>query len=1228
MLEKNQIKLVAVTNPFGTESVETIIPANSNVADIIRAAGVPLYMLDNVNVAIFDPSSNNDPLVVYKDKWHLIKPKQGMIINVRVVPTGGGGGSGGKNPLRTILMVAVMAAAIYFSGGLALSLLGTGASAGALSLTAGFISAGISVIGNMVINALIPPPKPKLQSLSSNVAGSPQLQITGTQNQASPFGVVPRLFGKFKMHPVVAAKQYVETTGDGTQYVRAIFDFGYGPLDLTDHKIGDTPIANFEDVEMEIRQGYDSDLPLTLYSNDMEVSNFSIKMDYNKPFTTNTPAVSNEVWVDFSFGSGLVSINPSTGGYENSTVTIRVEWRVSGLGGGWSSQDFVYTDNRQTPLRKSERIIQDNTGKLYEVKVTRLTADNTSTSVFNDVYFSSLRSVGYIYPINVKNRCLVAMRIKATNQLQGLIDQYNAVATSIMPVWNGTSWVEQPNRHPAWHYVEVMKGKANRNPVTDNRLDLVKLKAWYDATPTDTFDLVVDYETTVFELLKDILNSSKADFAINDGKFSIVRDLQQTTPRQVFTPRNSFGFKGNKIFKKLPHALKVRLTNADKDYIQDEVIVYDDGYSVSNATRFDNLDLIGITNRSLAWRRGRYYLAVARERSRIFELQTDLDHLVCTPGDLVKVVNDVPSFGGKSMRVISKTVNGGGAVTSVVIDDVFNFQLSTNYSCRVRFQDGSFALTGLVNPQTSVDQTTLNFVTPVAGLLEGDLVIVGITSQESKNLIVKSISHVADFKAKIMLIDEAPLVYISDIGTPPAFNNDTYEDSASAIPTLSNLTLTEIIFFQAGIPKSSAVLDWVPSSASLVQGYEVYLLKQSGYELETVVYNSNTFTLATNVPVGTTYTVKVLPFGIYNQKKLLADVDPVSITIKGDLLPPEDVTSFTVEDRNGDIRRFYWTYTNEQMDLAGFKIKVNPGYSLSWENAQPLHEHLVTEAPFETNALRTGTWTVLIKAVDTSGNESINTSSIIINLGDPILDNLVEEYDLSLSSWSGTTITNGTVDGNNYVVADSTGVLQWTDAAQNMWFNDNTKFYSDTYKTLTLAKTYKFFSNAELVVDYDGIGDSKILYNRPSGEIMFPDVDSALFWELSGDLMWAINNIYIPYTSPINIYKNEDYNFVLTMNEGIIQGVVKKLRLIIDAPSITEKFDDVVISSLGTRLTTDQELSFMKTCSLTVQSDGGTAVTARCYDKDAVLGALVYCLDASGTFVNGTVDATIQGYKI
>ena len=130
--------------------------------------------------------------IVPRAIWANVRPKAGQTIHVTVWPQGGGNGS---KWLRAIAMVVVA----YLSYGAS-----TGWGVAAFGSYAGIAGAAIGIIGMMAVNALIPPPTAKAGAASDPFSSLQSL--TGTSNQANPYGVIPCVVGQAQYFPPHAAQ--------------------------------------------------------------------------------------------------------------------------------------------------------------------------------------------------------------------------------------------------------------------------------------------------------------------------------------------------------------------------------------------------------------------------------------------------------------------------------------------------------------------------------------------------------------------------------------------------------------------------------------------------------------------------------------------------------------------------------------------------------------------------------------------------------------------------------------------------------------------------------------------------------------------------------------------------------------------------------------------------------------------------------------------------------------
>ncbi len=183
---------------------------------------------------------------------------------------------------------------------------------------------------------------------------------------------------------------------------------------------------------------------------------------------------------------------------------------------------------------------------------------------------------------------MTALRIKATGQLNGVIDRFNGVVSSILPAWDGENWVVQETCNPASLFRHVLQGNANARPLSDSRLDLARLQEWHEACADvgRQFNMVVNCDISVRDMLHSIASTGRASPTLLDGKWGIVEDRAQSVPVQHFTPRNSFGFEGRKEFDELPQALEHDKTSIDKAAGIRDRLRRDSGYAGRVRARF------------------------------------------------------------------------------------------------------------------------------------------------------------------------------------------------------------------------------------------------------------------------------------------------------------------------------------------------------------------------------------------------------------------------------------------------------------------------------------------------------------------------------------------------------------------------------------------------------------------------------------------------------------------
>lgn len=743
------VRLTAIPNPFTTERVERSYPAGATLAEMVADV---LPDGRRARVLLGD-------MAVPRENWRLVRPKPGAQVIVRAVPRDGGGGK--KDPLRTVLMIAVIIAAAVIAPEIALALELTEGTI-AFKIVEGIAAAAITFAGMALVNAIVPPAQPRLPNLSAQPADSPTLYLTGARNDARPFGVVPIVLGRHRMFPPLAARHFTELVGDD-QYLRMLVCWGYGPLAITDIKIGETPLAEFEDVEIETVLGYPDDPPLTLYSDSVFEEALSVQLTQAADWQVRTSqAEADELSVDISFPNGLAHF-ADDGSRQSRTVTVEVEYSPAGAEDWTAVETLTVTASRTSAIRKGARwtVAQGQ----YDVRLRRVTPDTDSARTVDLSFWSALRTIRAVDPVRMPGLALSALRIRATNQLSGVVDRLNGICALIAPDWDadGETWVARETANPAALYRALLQHPANARPAPDGRIDLAQIEHWHELCEQHgrRFNMVVDYPTSVRQLMADVAAAGRATPSRRDALHSVVIDEPKASRVQLFTPRNSWGFQGEKAFVEPPHAWRVRFVNEEKSWLQDERIVYFDGYGPLTATRFEGLELPGVTHTDQIWLDARYRMADGLLRPETFSWFADVEHIVCTRGDWVAIAHDVLLAGlawGRIKEVLWDAEEEN--VVGLALDEALPMEAGGDYGLVIRTLQNPSLTVGLTTEAGDQRTVALAAPLPAAGAPEaGDLFAFGELGRETLDVLVKRIEPGPDLTARIVAVPLAPAVH-------------------------------------------------------------------------------------------------------------------------------------------------------------------------------------------------------------------------------------------------------------------------------------------------------------------------------------------------------------------------------------------------------------------------------------------------------------------------------------
>lgn len=1275
-----------IKNPFDRKNDILKIDYGTNLQEVADNINLPDSIRKTLVVYKLDENLDN-PVLVDKKDWATTFPKDGEHYQLFSSFAGGGGQSGGKSTMRMVAMVAVMAAVMYFApmlaGVVGDSLVGVGGSISMTSLATGAVTytgvAGVGYsltygaaqmaimgVGMALTNALIPLPKQKVGTSESNRT------LTNSSNVANPYYPIPRVYGKTRFSPYKVVPDYTEQVGDDT-YLRCLFCFGYGPLKISEIKIGDNLLENYSDVEYEIREGWQDDDPITLYSNQVITQPYAVTLGAPKYQDIVTRSDVDEAVVQLTFASGLYAVRVHSKKQVAGTASFIISYRADGEEEWTVHSRPTWSAQETSPFIKSIRIKFPQTGT-YQIRVQQTYGATDNANSFEGATLTAVQNIRYQDPVRKKGFCLLAMRIKATDQLSGSLDavsalcesyekvfssrplveqekSYNAVhnfgtmytanqpnewsffttmpqaglkitfpegiapttgnngtvhvvldyswsgvtksgqvvsgsdtydsgfvsADEVPPIekeiWNNnddplekltvtvqktkqerhyTYYVMVPkfrhtvfggvvpywervakettdgtncnapvsinvnysydktidasgeyyalwqlNRHPAWHVYDMLTGTACVTKIKDENIDIDSFIHWAETYPNWLVDKAIDGEYTRLECIRNMCSAAKAFLTLINGKYTIVLDEPGKQPIAAVSPRNSFNFSFSKLFSKEIHGFKVNYIEPGRDWTEQQVIVYANGYNADNATEFESVDTYGCTDRLQAWRYGKFMLAQYLLRPETYSFSQDIENLAVNAGDVIRLSHDILKVGIGSARIKEVYYNEDKRAVGLWVDDKFYLPDGQTYAITVRSPFGEYRTYAIAPNEEESD--VLEFPTPLPKDIvpeAGSMLWLGETDRTFTNVIIKQILPGDDLTAELVCVPQADEVHdetASDIPDwdPIITDNPVQQKVIPLAPQIVSVLADESVLVQdiTGGWKSAIQVTVTPQPEdnANIESIQIFYKPLNGiveYK-QSFPYTGYDACILNHVSDGRVYEIKVR---YISKEGYVSPVSTAQATVEGQLNPPPDVLNL---DRQG--YNITWNYDNKPKDFAGFRIYYNHGYDTNFGYAVKAHTESVWDSPpFTTATLPKGPLTLFVVAVDMAGNESENPATISFYNGDTDFDNILQTTDHIENLGE---ITEG-YEFDGAIYANESSVFYPADGALFYPEDDKPFYRNNLYKPMVYEFDVEYTGDIEdayVKLDYDMEGVYKIYYKRESRVKFYKDAYSRFY---------------------------------------------------------------------------------------------------------------------------------------
>ena len=515
--------------------------------------------------------------------------------------------------------------------------------------------------------------------------------LRGAQNVARLGEPVPVQYGEMKVYPDLITAPWVEYVSN-EQYLHQVFAVGKGEFTISDIRLSDTPIANFDDVQTEtVYEG-----PVTLFpsnvENSIEVANQELSTTITGPFVANSANTDiNKISVDVVFAEGIYRARSSGRIEQISVGNIVVEYQeIDDTGtpiGIWTTGvNTALVGRSLSPLRLTYSFTV--TSGRYQVRVTRSQNQNASQQKVHDrLLWEGMR--GFIEDSTTyNNTTLLAVRMRATEQLSSLSARsFNCFAQRHIPIRSGGSWTAaQATRNPAWAIADVLRNSDYGAGKPDAAIDNASFEAFASWCTTGgfNFDGRFDVLTNMWKAMEQIAAVGKAFVVPAFDQIGITIEDTQTLPAWTFNRANMQNEKFQLKYDRSDDydSIESRYFDEDNDYEEDSLLTNVTG-TTDKPRQIDFRR--GITNRDHLYIVNKFLASKEAYANLTVEFDTELEGYLPEKGDLISVATDVIG----DLSIAGEVIEYSAAGPYLVLSQELDTDQAVQHAVVLRQRDGT-----------------------------------------------------------------------------------------------------------------------------------------------------------------------------------------------------------------------------------------------------------------------------------------------------------------------------------------------------------------------------------------------------------------------------------------------------------------------------------------------------------------------------------------------------------
>jgi predicted phage tail protein len=670
-----------------------------------------------------------------------------------------------------------------------------------------------------------------------------------------------------------------------------------------------------------------------------------------------------------------------------------------------SSTVFTYT---ATASLSTSGTLELNDSLPAEIRVTRLTADSTSSKLINAFNWTSYSELTYA-KLRYPNSALAAIRVDAEQfssipqrsyLIRGIkvkipnnatVDQTNG-RLIYSGIWNGSFGAAQWTSDPAWILWDLLT--STRYGFGDH-INAAQLDKWafYSASqycselvpngfggvePRFSCNVNIQTAEEAYKLINDMCSVFRAMPYWSTGSLTVSQD-RPSDPVYLFTLANvtedGFSYSGGSL-KTRPNVAVVSymdLTQRDMAYevVEDASAIAKYGVVKTEISAF------ACTSRGQASRIGEWLLFSENKEAEVISFTASIDAgVVVRPGQVIAVSDPVRAGGRRGGRIASATT------TAITVDNGTGLTL------------GTAPQLSIITPTGTVESRAVNSIV-------GNVITVASpfsTAPNNNSVWLYETSDIQTSLWRVLTVQEQDLTQYAI--TAIAYNSSKYDYIERGAPLLerditnlnvtpaepTNLQATETLYEEQGRAIAKIILSWRP-----VVGIRQYRVR---WRTE----NGNWSAILVESP---DYEIRESALGIYEfevyslSAELRPSVLPASLTFQafGKTAPPEAVSGISLIPVDEASAILSWNRSTELDVLLGGKVLIRHSTLISgalWDESQDIVAAAAGSQTQKQVPLLEGTY--LLKFEDDGGRRSNIATAAVVDLPTPQPRLLVQSY--------------------------------------------------------------------------------------------------------------------------------------------------------------------------------------------------------------------------------------------